>query len=157
MDDSIVLQHRGACGSKNQSNTVHCAEDMVGGSGGKERGRTNEPRRSNQCPPTLEIQAVLPHHRWPNVSSDWPPIQPRCLLWAEPRAVVSVGVFRKSAQGILCKVEAPTPLATDRVLVKVAAGWRLSGERVSRWIGQTSVSELSPFLDCAVDEVPEDN
>jgi hypothetical protein len=101
----------------------------------RKEGGTNEPRRSNQCPPTLEIQTVLPHYRGPNVSSDWPPIQPRCLLWAEPGAIVGVVVVRKSTQGILREVEAPAPLATDRVLVEVAVGWCLSDERTGRGIG----------------------
>jgi len=90
---------------------------------------------TNQHPSTLEIQTVLPHHGWPDVPSDWPSIQPRNLLWAEPRAVVCIAVIRKSTQGILCKVEAPAPLPTDRILVEVAVGWRLSNERVGRGIG----------------------
>jgi len=137
-DDSIFC-NTGVCATAgNNLATVHCAERKVDGSSGMEQwrgGRTNEPRCLNQQPPTLEIQAVLSHHRWPDVSGNWPPVQPRWLLWAEPGAVVCVAVVRKSTQGILCKVEAPAPLATNGVLVEVAVGWRLPDERVSRRIG----------------------
>ena len=120
----------------------HCTEENVDESSGKDgkgcqkRGRkTNEPQRSNQRPLTLEIQTVLPHYGGTDVSSDWPPIQPRRLLWTKPGVVVSVGMVRKSAQGILRKVKAPASLATNRVLVKGAVGRRLSDERICRGVG----------------------
>jgi len=102
-DNSIVLQQQGRVTAGTNLATVHCAEERIDGSNEgwgeyQEEGRTNEPQRPNQRPPTLEIQTVLPHHRWTDVSSDWSPIQPRCLLWAEPCGVIGVAVFRKSTQ-----------------------------------------------------------
>lgn len=116
--------------------TMHCAEECKlehRGGGSVKRGREN--RGTTAFEPSLEIQAVLPHHRGANVSSNWTPIQPWCLLRAEPGAVIVVIIIREPAQRILCEVEASAPLATDGVLVEVAIGWRLSNKIVGGGIG----------------------
>lgn len=77
------------------------------------------------------------------------------MFWTESRTIIGVTIIGKSAQRILSKVEAPAPLATNGILIKVAVGWRLPNEKIGRGLRQASVSELSTSVHRAVYEVTE--